>query len=176
MLSSRQKKIIVATAVVTFITVVLLILYYYFVTNVKKEDLKMYKAKYFTKEEFERSPTAIECRINNKIPTEEIENNVSALMMVVLDPLRELYGKPITITSGYRCEVLNAKIGGKNSSQHLKGEAADITGGSKEENKKIFKLIKQLGNFDQLINENNYQWIHVSFKRVGYNRKQILSL
>ena len=94
----------------------------------------------------------------------------------MLDPLREWYGKPVTVNSGYRCPQLNRMVGGAASSQHLKGEAADITAGSKEENRKLFDYIKSHLPFDQLIDEKNYSWVHVSYKRDGNNRKQILKL
>ena len=67
-------------------------------------------------------------------------------------------------------------VGGKASSQHLKGEAADITAGSREENRKLFEYIRENLPFDQLIDEKNFSWVHVSYKRDGNNRKQILKL
>jgi hypothetical protein len=89
--------------------------------------------------------------------------------------LREWYGKPITVNSGYRCEALNKAIGGAKSSQHMLGEAADITVGSKEENEKLFDYIKDNLEFDQLINESDFSWVHVSY-REGRLRKQVLEL
>lgn len=93
----------------------------------------------------------------------------------ILDPLREAYGKPIIVGSGYRCPKLNKAIGGATSSQHMKGEAADIktVQDTPEENKKLYDLIIELNlPFDQLINEFNYDWIHVSFG--PRNRRQKL--
>ena len=75
-------------------------------------------------------------------------------------------GKPIIVTSGYRCEKLNRAVGGAASSQHVKGEAADIRSveDTPEENKKLYDLIVKLGlPFDQLINEYGFDWVHVSF-------------
>ena len=97
------------------------------------------------------------------------------LAVKVLQPLRDAYGKPITVNSGYRSPLVNKSVGGVPTSQHVKGEAADITSGSKQENKVLFDLIKNTLDFDQLINERDYTWIHVSF-RTGKNRKQILKL
>ena len=94
----------------------------------------------------------------------------------MLDPLREWYGKPIAVNSGYRCPQLNRLVGGAASSQHLKGEAADITAGSREENRKLFEYIRENLPFDQLIDEKNFSWVHVSYKRDGNNRKQTLKL
>ena len=78
----------------------------------------------------------------------------------VLQPLRDMYGKPITVNSGYRSPMVNKHVGGAKNSQHTKGEAADITGSSKNENKLLFELICQHFNFDQCINEYDYTWIH----------------
>lgn len=82
--------------------------------------------------------------------------NLNKLVDNVLDPLRELYEKPITINSGFRSLEVNKYIGGAATSQHCKGQAADITGGSKEANKILFNLIKDNFKFDQLINEKDY--------------------
>ena len=95
----------------------------------------------------------------------------------LLQPLRDMYGRPIKVNSGYRSPVVNKHVGGAKNSQHTKGEAADITGGSKEENKVLFELIRDNFTFDQLINEYNYSWIHVSYKVTkDLNRKQILNI
>lgn len=128
--------------------------------------------KYFTIEELTRSDTAEEHGIDNT-PTKEAREKLVALVENVLDPLREMYGKPITVNSGYRGPVLNSCIGGAKTSQHCKGEAADITGRNKEANKKLFELIRDNLPFDQLINEYDYSWVHVSFKSSG-NRKEVL--
>lgn len=121
--------------------------------------------KYFTIRELIKSTTAIKRHIDNS-PSKEIERSLTALVEKVLDPLREAYGKPIIVTSGYRCPKLNAIVGSTPSSQHVKGEAADIKSvqDTPEENKKLFDLIVKLKlPFDQLINEHNYDWVHVSY-------------
>ena len=102
-------------------------------------------------------------------------NKLTMLVQNVLDPLRELYGKPITVNSGYRSPLVNKKVGGVPTSEHVKGQAADITGGSKEENIKLFNLIKDNFNFRQLIDEYDYKWVHVSFDSTD-NKKQILKI
>lgn len=112
-----------------------------------------------------KSATAQRKGIKND-PSIQVCKALTALIEKVLDPLREAYGKPIIVTSGYRCEKLNKAVGGAASSQHVKGEAADIRSvqDTPEENKKLFDLIVKLGlPFDQLINEYNYDWVHVSF-------------
>ena len=132
--------------------------------------------KYFTIKELTKSGTALRHGINNT-PDKKSLRNLEKLIDFILDPLREAYGKPIVVSSGYRCEKLNRIVGGAKTSQHQTGEAADIRSveDTPEENKKIFDLIKQLNlPFDQLINEYNYDWIHVSYS--DKNRKQLLNI
>lgn len=132
--------------------------------------------KYFSIAELTKSSTAIKKKINNT-PTKEVENNLNQLIDNILDPLREAWGQPIIVGSGYRCEALNKAVGGATHSQHKLGQAADIhtKSDSVEDNKKLFELIKQLKlPFDQLINEYNYNWIHVSYS--PRNRRQILNI
>lgn len=131
--------------------------------------------KYFTIEEMIKSSTATAKRIDNT-PNQTVIDSLTKLIEIVLDPLREWYGKPIKVNSGYRCEALNKAVGSKaKKSQHLYGEAADITAGSKAENEKLFNYIKDNLPFDQLINESNFSWVHVSY-REGRLRKQVLAL
>lgn len=130
--------------------------------------------KHFTIEEMTESSTAKAKDIDNT-PSKDIEAKLQKLIEAVLDLLREWYGKPIIVNSGYRCEALNEAIGGSKTSQHCLGEAADITAGSKEENEKLFNYIKDNLPFDQLINESDFSWIHVSY-REGRLRKQVLAL
>ena len=130
--------------------------------------------KYFTIEELCRSNVAAKYKIRN-IPGNIEKVRLINLVINILDPLREKYGKPITVNSGYRSYMLNKQIGGAITSQHLRGEAADITAGSKQENRKLFEILRTL-DFDQLINEHDYSWIHVSYKDKNKNRHQILAL
>lgn len=130
--------------------------------------------KYFTMGELTRSSVARRKGIDNT-PPYQAEVRLNQLIDCLLDPLRELWGGPITVTSGFRCPVLNKKVGGVPSSQHVRGEAADITVGTPEDNRKLFDLIVSSGlEFDQLIDESNYTWLHVSYS--DNNRKQILHL
>jgi hypothetical protein len=131
--------------------------------------------KYFTMTELTSSATAKRKGIDNT-PDAKAKAALSALVANVLDPLREKYGKPIVVSSGYRCPKLNKAVGGVARSQHTKGEAADIrcVSDSRAENKRLFDLIVASGlPFDQLIDEYGYDWVHVSFKD-GANRRQIL--
>lgn len=133
--------------------------------------------KYFTTAEFVRSEAADKKGIDNRLP-KDLLPNVQALVNNVLDPLREAYGKPIIISSGYRCDALNKAVGGVPTSEHRLGMAADIVGtpNTKAENKRLFNLIQSLDlSFNQLIDEKNFSWVHVSY-REGDNRKQVLKL
>lgn len=130
--------------------------------------------KYFTIKELCKSSTAVQKKIDNS-PNSEIINNLENLVKYVLDPLREQYGKPIHVNSGYRCDALNKAVGGSKTSQHRYGLAADITAGSKFENRRLFILAQKLNlPFDQLIDEKGYSWIHISYSEKP--RKQILHL
>lgn len=130
--------------------------------------------KYFTIKELCKSATASQKGINNS-PNSEVIKNLELLVANVLDPLREKYGKPITVNGAYRCPELNKAVGGSKTSQHMTGQAADITVGSPDSNKKLFNLIIEMDlPFDQLIDEKNFRWIHVSYS--NKHRKQILHL
>lgn len=130
--------------------------------------------KYFTIKELCKSSTATQKRIDNS-PNQDIVNNLELLVDNVLDPLRERYGKPIIVNSGYRCPALNKAVKGSKTSSHMKGLAADITVGSPSKNKILFNLIKDMDlPYDQLIDESNYNWVHVSYAQKP--RKQILHL
>lgn len=119
--------------------------------------------KYFTIEELTSSSTAKAKKIDNT-PTPGIRQNLEALVNKVLDPVREAWGGPITVNSGYRSPALNKAVNGSKSSHHMLGMAADITVGSKAKNKKLFELIQSLGlPFTQLIDEKNFSWVHVSY-------------
>lgn len=130
--------------------------------------------KYFTIKELCGSTTAKELGIDNT-PTPQAVENMTRLINVVLDPLREAYGKPITTNSGYRSQALNAVTkGASKTSQHMTGEAVDITVGTKEGNKWLFDYIKDNLPYDQLIDEYNYSWVHVSLDGDMCNRREII--
>ena len=132
-------------------------------------------SEHITYDEATLSPTAIRNGISNQ-PNEEQLHNMQQVAENLFEPLRKLYGKPIKINSFFRSDKLNKLVGGSPTSQHVKGQAIDIAGGSKEENKKLFELAKTL-EFDQLIWEygdsTGPHWVHISYKTSG-NRKQIL--
>lgn len=139
-------------------------------------------AKHFTKEELIGSTTAVAREIDNT-PPPAVLPKLAALANKLLDPVREMWGAPICVNSGYRSpgpKGLNAAVGGAINSQHMRGEAADITAGSPAKNRALFDMIVEAQkrgeiSFDQLIDESNYTWLHLSFKAVG-NRNQILHL
>ena len=132
-------------------------------------------SKNFTLEEMISSATATERRIDNT-PSEEVKENIQRLVDNALQPIRDMYGKPITVNSGYRSPELNKAVNGAKNSQHLTGCAADITVGSKASNKELFGLIlKRDIPFDQLIDESGYAWLHISYKESD-NRMQVLHL
>lgn len=130
--------------------------------------------KYFTIKELCKSTTANQYNIDNT-PSENVVKNLTLLVDNILDPLREALGKPIIVNSGYRSKALNAKVKGSSTSQHLFGQAADIKIGGPSENKKLFELIQKLKlPYDQLIDEYNFSWVHVSYS--SRNRRQILHI
>lgn len=121
--------------------------------------------KYFSIEELCKSNTAIKNHIENT-PTVEIEHNLITLIEQCLDPIREVFGKPITVTSGYRCEKLNKLVGGKSTSFHLTGCAADIVGDTNAKTYEIFKIAKKLGTYTECLFETNKRgakWLHIAF-------------
>ena len=129
--------------------------------------------------EVTRSESAKRNQISN-MPTGEHIANFMLLAEKIFEPIREHFGVPIHISSGYRSKELNAKIGGSATSQHCKGQAIDIDmdGGNGEvTNRMVFDFIKNKLDFDQLIwefgTDFNPDWVHVSFVKNG-NRKQKL--
>jgi hypothetical protein len=114
------------------------------------------------------SNTAIAKGIDNT-PNEEVLVRMRLVAEKVFQPVRDWYGKPINVNSFYRCPKLNYAVGGATRSQHLKGEAIDISAGSTEENRKIFNWIKDNLTYDQLIWEYGGKWIHLSYKEGNRN-------
>ena len=135
--------------------------------------------KYFTIDELCASDTAERKKIDN-VPNADARLRMQRLIEQLLDPIRAAWGSPITVNSGYRSPALNSAVGGVPTSQHVKGEAADITVGSTADNKRLFDKIVELQKagriaFDQLIDESGYSWVHISY-RAGNNRNQVLHL
>lgn len=135
----------------------------------------MKRIKYFSLAEFIHSATAKRLNIDNT-PSFEIVDNLNRLAYY-LDNIREKLGKPILVSSGYRCPVLNKAVGGVANSQHQKGLAADLVC---TDMKSLEKVLRETGGFDQLIKEHrkgftNSFWFHVSIcARNGKPRNQII--
>ena len=130
--------------------------------------------KYFTFKEMITTDTGLP-----NIPNWEQIHNLETLITKVLDPVRELYGKPIKVNSGFRSKEVNDKIGGAKNSDHLcygTTSACDITAGSPELNKLLFDcIIKSNIKYKQLIDEKNFRWLHISHD-INNNKNQILHL
>lgn len=125
-----------------------------------------------------RSETAKRKGVSN-MPTPEHIENFKKLAEKVFQPIREHFGVPIHISSGYRSAALNKAVGGSSSSQHCTGEAIDIDmDGTSITNKQVFDFIKEHLEFDQMIWEfgtsANPDWVHVSYESTGKQRKQVL--
>lgn len=126
-------------------------------------------SKDFSYREFERSEVADAKHICNVITSFEVRDSILALAENVLQPLRDAWGKPLKVNSGYRCKALNAAVGGVPTSQHVKGEAADIAAGDPV---KLARLAVKLGlPFDQMILYPTF--VHFSHKLDGEQRGQI---
>jgi hypothetical protein len=130
-------------------------------------------SKHITFKEATFSATAQRLGIKNE-PTLDHLKAMITVAEKCFEPLREWYGKPLRINSFYRGKELNKAVKGSLTSQHCKGEAIDIDAGSIEENKKIHDWIKNNLDFDQLINEYNYSWVHISFTDKKPNRNQLV--
>lgn len=134
----------------------------------------MKRIKYFSLSEFLNSATAKRLGIDNT-PTFEVVDNLNKLAEY-LDVIREKVGKPIIISSGFRCPVLNKAVGGVSNSQHQKGLAADLICADMES---LEKVLRETGGFDQLIKEHRKGstsfWFHISVcSRNGKPRNQII--
>ena len=134
------------------------------------------KWKYFTLDELIHSDTADRLCIDNT-PDDDAIDNLDRLVTRVLDKLRDGWGRPIIVTSGYRCKELNAAVGGARNSQHLKGQAADIISDDFEEFRRFVRRWCKDNEFDQCIFEHSggREWIHISYVE-GRNRRQVLDL
>ena len=139
----------------------------------------MILSKNLTLAEVTKSITAKRLGINNT-PDDWVTENLRQVAINVFQPLRNAFGTPIYVSSGYRSAELNTAIGGSSRSQHVEGRAldldADVYGGCT--NAQIFNWIKENLEFDQLIwefgDDDNPDWVHVSYVYDGINRKRCL--
>lgn len=127
-------------------------------------------SKNFKYSEFTKSDTAKRLDINNAITTWEVRDNIKALVEDVLQPLRDAWGGPLFIKSGYRCEELNKAVGGVPTSQHVKGQAADVACTDPYALAKLAKRKKM--DYDQMIIYPSF--VHFSYKKEGENRNAVL--
>lgn len=144
--------------------------------DTKNNTIDMQLSRHFRLSEFTRSATAMRYGIDNEPDVESVEA-LQNLCIHVLEPLRKRFGV-IKVTSGYRCPELNNKIGGSPSSQHLRGEAADIHVGSLETAKKYYYFILDNLVFDQMLLEmkrGKVHCLHISYTAERENRKMVRS-
>ena len=123
--------------------------------------------KYFTIQELTASATALREGIDNR-PSKCAYHLLHVLVDQLLDPIREAWGEPIVVSSGYRCKQLNTLVGGAKYSHHILGCAADIIAGNRADHRRLFRLIVKMQQegrikFTQLILEGNGRWIHISY-------------
>ena len=123
-------------------------------------------SKHITYKEATQSPTATRLKIDNT-PSAEVLANMRLVARMCFEPLREWYGKPITINSFYRSPALNRAVRGARNSDHIKGFAIDLDTPSNAENKKLFEWCKANLKFSQLIweygNSQGPDWVHISY-------------
>lgn len=139
-------------------------------------------SKNFSLEELVFSVTANNHGIDNT-PNAEARAALKRLAVEVLQPIRDAWGQPIVVSSGYRCPRLNTAVGGVKNSQHILGQAADIKAADPKKNGELFRLIKRMVSkgqikVGQLIweygNKTNPKWVHVSLPRIGKQNNQVL--
>ena len=123
--------------------------------------------KHFSISELTSSATALREGIDNR-PSKCAYHLLHVLVEQLSDPIREAWGEPIVVSSGYRCKELNTLIGGVKNSHHMLGCAADLIAGNKADHRRLFKLIQQMQQegriwFTQLIWEGDGRWIHISY-------------
>lgn len=136
--------------------------------------------QYFSVSELLVSSTADRLGLSND-PPRWVVANLERLIMSVLDPLRQQFGGPIIVNSGYRSIAVNNAVGGVPTSQHLRGLAADIRGYNKDATLRLWQLAQSMTDLpiDQLINERPGPdgcptWVHISTSRKP--RHQVLTL
>lgn len=126
-------------------------------------------SKNFTWKEFTKSDVALRHHIMNEIIDWDVRDNIIELVQNVLQPLRDEYGKPMFINSGYRCPELNEKVGGVATSQHVKGQAADV---GCSDPLALARLAKKMRiDYDQMGVYPTF--VHFSYRADGENRNQI---
>ena len=123
--------------------------------------------EYFKLSELTASATAQREGIDNT-PPQAARQMLTILIDKLLNPIREAWGEPIVVSSGYRCPELNALVGGGQHSHHLLGCAVDLIAGSRDDHRRLCHMIVQMQQagqlrFTQLIAEEDYRWLHISY-------------
>lgn len=128
--------------------------------------------KWFSLREFTYSETARKKKIDNT-PTEEIENHIKELAEA-LDGLRDAWGSPIRINSGFRCELLNKAVGGAKRSSHLTGYAADLYPVNGEVDKFYDFCVDYFEDYDELLKETSgdTSWVHFALKSISGEQRR----
>lgn len=146
----------------------------------KNDDSTMKLSKNLSLAEVTKSTTAKRLGINNVPDDEWVIENLRQVAINVFQPLRDAFGCPIYVSSGYRGPELNRAIGGSLRSQHMEGRAldldADVYGNCT--NSEIFDWIRENVAFDQMVwefgDQDNPDWVHVSYVHDGVNRGRCL--
>lgn len=139
----------------------------------------MLLSKNFTLEEMTKSQQGLRLGIDNT-PSKDVIQNLSHLVVNILQPIRDALGKPIVISSGYRCIALNKAIGGSSTSDHCKGMAADIEIPGVD-NRELFNYIRSNFKFKQVILEfykegiDDSGWVHVSYDQNNLKNESLLA-
>lgn len=138
----------------------------------------MPKFKHFELSEFIASDVAAKKKIDNT-PTFEIVDNISELCTNLLEPFREAWGKPISVTSGYRSAKLNSAVGGISNSAHKFGYGVDIQSGDVNQ---LFNYLTEWVKaegimFDQIIMETkgSTKWVHIGYKNQEGRQRRMIS-
>ncbi len=135
--------------------------------------------KNFTLEEMIHSPTADKEGFTEQYsPPDNVIENLKTLCIKLLQPLRDILPGVMIVSSGYRCMRLNQVVGSKDTSQHPKGQAADIQyyeNGEMLNEKLRTALLKSGLEYDQMINEHQDAWTHLSYN-INHNRKMNLTI
>lgn len=144
-------------------------------------DIMTPLSEHFTLEEMCASATARELGIDNAAPAEVVPR-LAALCVYVLEPVRALVGRPVTVHSGWRCPELNRAVGGVPSSQHMLGEAVDLTVDGLSNMALAAAIRDSAIEFDQLILESHHKdapasgWVHVSRSSGETQRREVLTM
>jgi len=121
------------------------------------------------------SEACVTSSMADNTPSQQAIANLKQVAEKVFQKCRDHFNKPLRVNSGFRSHIVNKNCGGAFNSQHLTGQALDLDFGNKADNKALFDYIRHNLMFDQLIKENDYAWIHVSYNG-AFNRREVLEM